>query len=154
MKTRRAVPALSLALALIAFATMPATAEHPTSVALLPSCPQSLHYAQAVPTSMLKAMRTWAHNHGFTVRTAHMARALPLALYTKVGKCQQPGGPVLHLVKAPRKSTEVRSVLATIRYPGSDAQQPSPGSPYFLLAKVGGKWHVVRSDGTGLNWGA
>jgi hypothetical protein len=104
---------------------------------------------------MLKVMRSWAHKHGFAVRTAHMARALPLAMYTKVGKCKPVGGgATLHLVMAPAKATEVRSVLATIRYPGTDAQQPSPGSPYFLMAKVNGGWHVVRSDGTGLIWGA
>lgn len=121
--------------------------------AFVPACPGRVSYTQAVPVSMFKVMQAWGRTHGFAVRSARMAPKLPLALYTKIGKCQPTDSiRVFPLPMAPARATEVRSVVANIRYFGGDDKQMSPGTPYFLMAKVAGGWRVVRNDGMGDGW--
>lgn len=115
-------------------------------------CPEYV-YDQAVPIALLHAMQRWSKRHGFTVRSAQMSAALPLPIFTTSRKClTAPDGIQRKPVKVPRTATEVRSVLARIRYPGSNGEQPSPGRPYFLVARFAGAWSVVTATGMDEAW--
>lgn len=115
----------------------------------------SLTYDIPVPDALKTVLRDWGGKHGFAVKSAMMSGALPLPVYAQGRECIVINDGVAsqwHVTQAPRTSTEVRSVLADIRYPGADGDQPSPGSPYFLVASVNGAWTVVKSAGMPDEW--